>query len=143
MVDISGAYLNASMSKGISVHMRLDRTMTSFITNIDARYKKHVDVGGRIIVLLKKALYGCLESAGLWYDNLDDSMSALGYTRNECDQCVFNSIGPDWVQCTAAVHVDDLLIMSNRKSLMTHLVATGMVLSHLLTVLLLTTSECL
>ena len=49
-------------------------------------------------------------------------MSALGYTRNECDRCIFNRIGPDGVQCTAAVHVDDLLIMSKSKSLMTHLV---------------------
>jgi hypothetical protein len=122
VVDISGAYLNAYMTKGIPVHMRLDRTMTGFITNIDASYKKHVDAGGGIIVLLKKALYGCVESAGLWYDNLKDSMSALGYTRNACDRCVFNRIGPDGVQCTAAVHVDDLLITSKSKSLMTHLV---------------------
>lgn len=78
MVDISGAYLNAYLSKGISVHMRLDRTMTGFITNIDAKYKKHVDAGGGVIVLLKKALYGCVESAGRWYENLNDTMSALG-----------------------------------------------------------------
>ena len=122
VVDISGAYLNAYLSKGISVHMRLDRTMTGFITNIDAKYKKHVDAGGGIIVLLKKALYGCVESAGRWYENLNDTMSGLGYTRNECDQCVFNRIGPDGVQCTAAVHVDDLLIMSKSKPLMAHLV---------------------
>ena len=122
VVDISGAYLNAYMTKGVSVHMRLDRTMTGFITNIDARYKKHVDAGGGIIVLLKKALYGCVESAGLWYNNLKDSMSALGYKRNECDRCVFNCIGPDGVQCTAAVHVDDLLITSKSKSMVTHLV---------------------
>ena len=114
VVDISGAYLNAYMTKGVPVHMRLDRTMTGFITNIDARYKKHVDAGGGIIVLLKRALYGCVESAGLWYDNLSDSMRTLG--------CVFNRIGPDEVQCTAAVHVDDLLITSKSKSLMTHLV---------------------
>ena len=83
-----------------------------------------------------------MESAGRWYENLNDTMSALGYTRNECDQCVFNRIGPDGVQCTAAVHVDDLLIMSKSKSLMAHLVegyTIGMVLSHLHMVLLLTT----
>ena len=122
MVNISGAYLNAYMTKGVPVHMRLDRTMTGNITNIDASYKKHVDAGGGIIVLLKKALYGCVESAGLWYDNLKDSMSALGYMRNASDRCVFNRIGPDGVQCTAAVRVDDLLITSKSKSLMTHLV---------------------
>ena len=89
VVDISGAYLNANMSK-----VRLDRTMANFITNIDSRYKKYEDAGGGIIVLLKKALYGCVDSAGLWYENLRDTMSALGYTRNECDRVYKERVRP-------------------------------------------------
>lgn len=65
VVDISRAYLNADMSLGVPVHMRLDRTMIMFITNIDDRYKKYVDADGGIIVHLKMALYGGVESAGL------------------------------------------------------------------------------
>ena len=122
VVDISGAFLNADMSLSVPVHMRLDRTMTDFLTTIDDRYKKYVDAGGGIVVHLRKALYGCVESAGLWYDNLRATMSALGYKRNECDRCIFNRIGPDGHQCTAAVHVDDLLIMSKSKSAQTHLI---------------------
>lgn len=53
------------MELGVPVHMRLDRTMTNFLTNIDNRYKKYVDAGGRVIVPLKKALYGCVEITGL------------------------------------------------------------------------------
>ena len=73
-------------------------------------------MGGGIVVRLKKALYGCVESAGLWYAILRATMSSLGYVRNGCDQCVFNPIGSDGVQCTAAVHVDDLLIISKSKA---------------------------
>ena len=35
VVDITGAFLNADMRKGVPVHMRLDRTMSDFITDID------------------------------------------------------------------------------------------------------------
>ena len=55
---------------------------------------------------------------GLWYENL----LGLGYVRNICDKCVFNRTGPDGDQCTAAVHVDDLLISSKSKDSMSHLV---------------------
>ena len=50
VVDISGAFLNADMRLGVPVHMRLDRTMTNFITTIDNRYKKYVDAGGGVVV---------------------------------------------------------------------------------------------
>ena len=122
VVDISGAYLNADMTLGVPVHMRLDQTMTEIIIDIDARYSKYVDARGGVIVHLKKALYGCVESSGLWYENLHATMLSLGYVRNVCDKCVFNRVGSDGHQCTVAIHVDDLLIMSKSKCTMTHLV---------------------
>jgi predicted alpha/beta superfamily hydrolase len=41
-------------------------------------------------VRLQKALYGCVESSSLWYQNLRATMASLGYKRNEIDICVFN-----------------------------------------------------
>ena len=122
VVDISGAYLNADMPSGVPVHMRLDRTMTDIIIDIDPSYGKYTDAKGGVTVHLKKALYGCVESAGLWYENLHVTMRGLGYIQNISDKCVFNRTGPDGHQCTAAVHVDDLLITSKSKDTMLHLV---------------------
>ena len=122
VVDISGAFLNADMTLGVPVHMRLDRTMSDFVTEMDGRYRKYINTGGGIIVQLKKALYGCVESSGLWYDNLRSTMTNLGYERNGCDKCVFNRVGLDGHQCTAAIHVDDLLIMSKSRESMSHLI---------------------
>ena len=122
VVDISGAYLNADMTMDVPVHMFLDRTMTDIIISIDPRYGKYTDARGGVTSHLKKALYGCVESAGLWYQNLRATMLELGYARNISDKCVFNRIGPDGHQCTAAVHVDDLLITSKSKETMAHLV---------------------
>jgi Reverse transcriptase (RNA-dependent DNA polymerase) len=62
-------------------------------------------------------LYGCVESAALWYENLRDTMTTLGYERNPHDICVFNKTDERGTQCTAALHVDDLLITSTDENM--------------------------
>lgn len=101
--------------------MRLDKTISDFLIALDRAYAKYADDKGRVVVLLRKALYGCIESAALWYENLSRTMSALGYKRNDSDICVFNRTDIRGVQCTAAVHVDDLFITSKSKELIAEL----------------------
>ena len=48
-------------------------------------------------------------------------MTSLGYRRNEMDVCVFNKRDISGVQCTVSVHVDDLMIMSTSKSMISEL----------------------
>lgn len=72
-------------------------------------------------MLLKRALYGCVESAALWYENLSHTMTGLGYVRNEYDICVFNRVNSKGIQCTATVHVDDLMITSVSTAMMREL----------------------
>ena len=117
VVDIGGAFLNASMTTGVPVHMRLDKTISDFLIALDRAYAKYADDKGRVVVLLRKALYGCIESAALWYENLSRTMSGLGYTRNGSDICVFNRTDIRGVRCMATVHVDDLFITSKSKEL--------------------------
>jgi Reverse transcriptase (RNA-dependent DNA polymerase) len=76
------------------------------------------------VVLLNRALYGCVESAALCYENLRDTMSSLGYERNPHDICVFNKTGKQGLQCTVTVHVDDLLITSVDESMIESLAIT-------------------
>ena len=73
------------------------------------------------MVPLKRALYGCVDSAALWYENLGKTMTGLGYTRNERDICVFNRADIRGMQCTATVHVDNLLITSKSKAMIAEL----------------------
>ena len=121
VVDIGGAFLNANMRSDIVVHMRLDRTMSEFLITLDDSYRTYVDDRGGITVRLEKALYGCVESSGLWYDNLMTTLTSMGYVRNEMDVCVFNRRCGRGVQCTVCVHVDDLLIMSESSSMIRRL----------------------
>ena len=112
VVDIGGAFLNAEMKTGVAVHMRLDAAMSNLLIRLQPSYRRFQDTKGCIVVLLNRALYGCVESAALLYDNLRETMRSLGYERNPHEICVFNKTGKNGVQCTAAVHVDDLLITS-------------------------------
>ena len=111
VVDIGGAFLNADMNTGINVYMRLDNTMSKMIFKLDAKYSDYCDVKGNIVVRLDKALYGCVESAALWYENLSETLQKSGFIRNGYEVCVFNKRA-NGVQCTIAVHVDDLIITS-------------------------------
>ena len=123
VIDISGAYLNADMNTGLTVHMRLDKNMTGMMVKLSPEYADYVDTRGSVVVRLDKALYGCVESAALWYENLKESMRKLGYTPNTIDICVFNKLSETGVQCTVAVHVDDLMITSTDSGMIESLAA--------------------
>ena len=105
------------MKTGVDVHMRLDKTISDLMIRLDGKYKKYQDARGCITVLLDRALYGCVESAALWYENLSATMTQLGYDPNPYDICVFNRTNDKGVQCTATVHVDDLLIVSTDRTM--------------------------
>ena len=42
VVDIGGAYLNADMDTGITVHMSLDKTTSSLMNTIDPKYERKI-----------------------------------------------------------------------------------------------------
>ena len=62
-----------------------------------------------------------MESAAVRYENLSDSMQAIGYSKIKYEACVFNKSGRSGVQCTAAVHVDELIITCVDKSMISEL----------------------
>ena len=113
-LDIGGAYLNADMSDH-EVLMRLDPKLAMILTKLEPSYEDFLDEDGTMIVKLKKALYGCVESAKLWYEHLCKTLEDMGFVRNPLDICVFNKVTINRVtkksyQCTVIAHVDDLKI---------------------------------
>jgi Reverse transcriptase (RNA-dependent DNA polymerase) len=110
-IDIGGAFLNAKMpDTGIKVHMRLDSMMTELLLKIDPSYAVYLEPRGTVVVELDKALYGCVEAAALWYDDLKKTIQRDGFEENPYDRCIFNKICKDGSQMTIALHVDDLMI---------------------------------
>ena len=118
-IDIGGAFLNADMAPtGVTVHMRLDRIMTRMLVEINSSYERFLEPNGTLVVALDKALYGCVEAAGLWYDDLRAKLLAYGFVENPYDVCVLNKSCEGGTQLTVALHVDDLLCTAvNQKDL--------------------------
>ena len=106
--DITGAYLNATMGD-IEVLMSLDSRISSILISMHPELKQYLTNKGTMIVRLRKALYGCIESAKLWYQLLSETLIEFGFQQNTCDKCVFNK-DINGVQCTIVVYVDDLFI---------------------------------
>ena len=107
VADIPGAYLLADL-KAV-VHMALDKVMADELCKLEPSYSQYRDERGRIAVRLLKALYGCVESAKLWYDDLRTTLCGAGYSVNPEDPCVFN-LGKGEGQSTILLHVDDLMV---------------------------------
>ena len=110
-VDFPSAFLNATMpdDPGKHIYMRLNKYESMVLAKIDPSYTRFLR-NGKITVKLKRALYGCVESARLWYDKLSGDLLALGFKKNAVDMCIFNRMENDGTQSTIALHVDDCLI---------------------------------
>jgi hypothetical protein len=114
-IDFPGAFLNSDMPLDGDhvVFMRINKYLTNVLTSLDPAYKKFVNANGTCVVKLKKALYGCVESAKLWYDKLSADLTKLGYKRNNTDICVFNRTESNNKQTTLVIHVDDMMITTS------------------------------
>jgi hypothetical protein len=122
-MDIAGAYLNAPMGDRV-VHLKLDSTMAGILSKFDPAYRDCMQPDGSVIVRLKKALYGCIESAKLWYEVLSSSLREFGLTPNPKDPCVFNKqCDKSGKQITVLVYVDDLMVTSTDEEEINNLIA--------------------
>jgi hypothetical protein len=109
-MDIGSAYLNADIKAVI--YMRLDPDQTRMLAELEPRYRVFIRSNGTLVMRLRKALYGCLQSALLWNQHLVSTLRSIGFKENAADLCVLNrgEPGADGSQTTVAVYVDDLLV---------------------------------
>ena len=68
-VDNSGAYLNAFM-KSKMARMRIPPDIAIIICEEYTEFKQFLQPNGWLYVQLERTLYGCVESAKLWYELL-------------------------------------------------------------------------
>eukprot|EP00957_Ditylum_brightwellii_P001556 121820-Ditylum_brightwellii.AAC.1 len=109
--DIPGAFMQADMDE--LIHMKVEGTMAELLVKIDpSMYRKHVRMENGKSVLyveLKKALYGTLQAAYLFWKNLTATLEEWVFVINPYDWCVANK-EINGKQCTIVWHVDDLKI---------------------------------
>lgn len=111
IADIPGAFLHADIDEDII--MKLRGTMAELMVQVSPEfYRKYiVDHDGKAVlyVKLRKALYGTLKAALLFWKKLTTDLMAWGFVFNPYDQCVMNK-DINVSQCTILWHVDDLKV---------------------------------
>lgn len=108
--DIPGAYLHAILPKNKKrVLLKLTGIFVDIMVEANAEYEKYVvyEKGKKVLYLrVLRALYGCIESALLWYDLYSTTLEKEGFVINPYDRCVANKI-INGKQCTIVFYVDD------------------------------------
>jgi hypothetical protein len=110
MIGIPGAFMHADIDE--LIHIRLEGPIAKLLTRVDPKkYRTYItkERGKKVLyVELRKALYGMLQAALLFWENITRFLTKkLGFTVNPYDRCVVNKI-IDGEQCTIIWHVDDL-----------------------------------
>ncbi len=110
--DIPGAFLQADNPD--LVLMRLDGILAELMVKVPPKiYSKFITINTNgkpdLYVQLKKAVYGMMKSALLFYRKLVADITSLGFEINPYDPCVANK-NINGKQITICWHVDDLFI---------------------------------
>ena len=121
-LDHKAAYLNATML-GPRVEMILTPEVAEIMCRIDPAYEQYVRPDKKITVRLKKALYGCIQSAVLWYNELASTLESIGFQKNPYDICSFKRVRGE-TKDMILVYVDDLFITSKDEEMLTSIADT-------------------
>jgi hypothetical protein len=108
--DVAGAYLKAFMED--FVILKFSGKAVEILCRMSSKYLPYVceENGKKVIyVQLKKALYGCVKSALLWYKMFSETLQNMGFELNPYDQCVANC-DFNGSQCTIVWYVDDMKV---------------------------------
>ena len=92
--DIDKAYLHGKLDKPIYM-----------------RVPDGVSMPGKVLKL-NRSLYGLKQAGRIWNDEIDSTLSSLGYCASEPDHCVYVKRDPSGLHHYIALYVDDLIILS-------------------------------
>ena len=110
-MDVGNAFVKATMDGEEEVLVNLDQISAALLIQIDPSFNRFLNERMEMTVMLKKALYGCLQSARLWFELLVKELMDFGYIQNPVEPCVLNKTIDD-KQSTLLIHVDDIMVLS-------------------------------
>ena len=111
--DVPGAYLHAPMLEGKCVIMRIRGDFMDMMIQANEKYADFVKiVKGKKALYLKvlRAIYGCIQSALLWYEMFSGKLEKMGFQINPYDCCVANKT-INGHQCSIVWYVDDVKVL--------------------------------
>lgn len=108
--DVPGAFLQSDIPKNKKILMIIRGDFVDIMCEVNPEYEQYVrtDKKGRkyLYVRVLQAIYGCIESALLWYNLYSSTLEKEGFTLNPYDKCVANKM-INGKQCTIVFYVDD------------------------------------
>ena len=107
--DVPGAYLHAEMPKDKQILLKLTGELVDIMCDVNTEHKPNVtyEKGRKVLYMwVTRAIYGCIESALLWYNLYFTTLKEMGFKINEYDRCIANK-NINGKQCTIAWYVDD------------------------------------
>jgi Reverse transcriptase (RNA-dependent DNA polymerase). len=119
--DVPGAFLHADIGDDV-VHVIVEGEQLKILLKSNPSYSRYVHKDprtgkDRLYLRLKKALYGTLKAARLFYEDLTKHLKKYGFVANPYDPCVMNK-DIEGSQCTIAWHVDDIKISHKKQSVL-------------------------
>ena len=93
--DVPGAYLHAEMPSGKRIFLKLVGMYVDIMIRVNPEFEQYVVMeNGKKVLYMRVlwALYGCLESALLWYELYTETLSKHGFVINPYDRCVANKV---------------------------------------------------
>jgi len=112
-VDIKGAFLKAKVPDDLELIVKMDGELAEAFVELNPDFE--LDEDGILYLQCDKALYGHIEAARLFYDELDNTLQhKMGFIKNQYDPCVYNK-KMDKDMITIKTHVDDLKISAVEK----------------------------
>jgi hypothetical protein len=110
VINIKGAFLKAKVPENLELMIKMEGELAQMMNDIHPNFTIHSD--GCMYLRCVNALYGHVEAARLFYDDLNQSLTEkMGFGRNCYDPCVYNKDTQDGV-VTVRTHVDDLTVSS-------------------------------
>ena len=99
-VDVLGAFLLADINEHILIKITGDAVKIMCDANKECRkYVTHEKGKPVLYMKLLKSLYGCMQSALLWYRAPSTKLTKMGFKLNPYDPCVTN-LNINEHQCT-------------------------------------------
>lgn len=117
VAQASGAYLNADTPENDKEIVLIDTEETKILIDLYPAMKSFVRSDGKMMMQVEKAMYGMLNSARYWYENIRDTMINGGYKQNASDECVFMFNDENGNQSIVDLWVDDLTVACNLKKI--------------------------
>ena len=109
LFDVPGAFLQAIFPDGKFIILKFEGEFVDIMVDCNPIYASEVryENGRKVLyVRLIRALYGCMESALLWYQLYSEKLQQMGFKINQYEKCIANKV-INGKQCTMAWYVDD------------------------------------